>query len=76
MEGMPVGISSGTVIWVAAELAKHSGNVGKTTVVPLSDACDRYLSTLLGNRHGGPKCPAAGMPAKRNTDPTQSPSGA
>lgn len=76
MESMPVGISSGTVIWVAAELAKYPGNVGKTTVVPLSDACDRYLSTLLGNRHGGSKCPAAGMPAKRNTDPTQSPSGA
>lgn len=76
MESMPVGISSGTVIWVSAELAKYPGNVGKTTVVPLSDACDRYLSTLLGNRHGGPKCPAAGMPAKRNTDPTQSPSGA
>jgi cysteine synthase A len=46
-EGILAGISCGAAVVVAARIAKEPGNEGKTIVVILPDAGERYLSTAL-----------------------------
>ncbi len=46
-EGILSGISCGAATHVAVRLAKESANAGKTIVVILPDAGERYLSTVL-----------------------------
>ncbi len=46
-EGVLVGISAGAAVYAAVELAKREEKEGKTIVVLLPDAGDRYLSTEL-----------------------------
>ncbi len=46
-EGLLVGISCGAAVTVAARLAQQDEFAGKTIVVVLPDAAERYLSTAL-----------------------------
>jgi len=48
-DGILVGISSGSNIWAAEQIALREENKGKTIVIILCDTGERYLSTTLYN---------------------------
>jgi len=47
MEGIPAGISSGATCAAALQMARRPEYAGKTIVVLIASAAERYLSTPL-----------------------------
>lgn len=47
LDGIPVGISSGSAIWAGLQLARRPENRGKRIVVIIPSGAERYLSTWL-----------------------------
>jgi cysteine synthase A len=47
LDGIPIGISSGAIVWSALQLAKRPENKGKQIVAIIPSSSERYLSTWL-----------------------------
>jgi cysteine synthase A len=47
LDGIPIGISSGAIVWAALELSKRPENKDKKIVAIIPSSTERYLSTWL-----------------------------